>query len=238
MSHNPEPAQYLVARLQEEGRGRAVRLGVVDAEAVLDDLVDGHDRDAVVGGEPLEEPEARRRAVLAEHLADHRDRRQPREPREIDRGFGVPTALEHSTRTGAEREHMAGAGEVAGPAPGVEHLADGERTVGGADAAARGTWSIDTVNAVSLPATSGATIGPMSSSSSRRMSHGMHTRPRAQRSMKFTDSGVTQLAAIVRSPSFSRSSSSTTSTISPRRMRFSASSTVARFEFMWFLREG
>ena len=37
--------------------------------------------------------------------------------------------------------------------------------------------------------------------------------------MKLTASGVTHSAAIVRSPSFSRSSSSTTSTISPRRMR-------------------
>ena len=54
--------------------------------------------------------------------------------------------------------------------------------------------------------------------------HGMHTSPRAQRSMKLIASGVTHSAAIVRSPSFSRSSSSTTSTISPRRIRRSASS--------------
>ena len=55
----------------------------------------------------------------------------------------------------------------------------------------------------------------------------MHTSPRPQRSMKLTASAVTQLAAIVRSPSFSRSSSSTTRTISPRRIRLSASSIVA-----------
>jgi hypothetical protein len=89
------------------------------------------------------------------------------------------------------------------------------------------TWSTDTVNGVSLPARSDGTIGQKSSSSRRSASQGMHTNPRAQRSMKFTASGVTQHAAMVRSPSFSRSSSSTTSTISPRRMRLRASSMVA-----------
>src|SRR5436190_4502718 len=88
------------------------------------------------------------------------------------------------------------------------------------------TWSIDTVNAVSQPARSDGTIGHMSSVSSRSAPHGMQSRPRHHRNMKFTASGVTQLAAIVRSPSFSRSSSSTTRTISPRRIRLIASSTV------------
>ncbi len=46
------------------------------------------------------------------------------------------------------------------------------------------TWSIDTVNGVSLPARSDGTIGHMSSSSSRFESHGMHTSPRAHRNMK------------------------------------------------------
>src|SRR5262245_34788551 len=45
--------------------------------------------------------------------------------------------------------------------------------------------------------------------------------------MKFTASGVANSAAIVRSPSFSRSSSSTTTTNLPARMSSSASSIVA-----------
>ena len=45
--------------------------------------------------------------------------------------------------------------------------------------------------------------------------------------MKFTASGVANCAAIVRSPSFSRSSSSQTTTILPWRMSSSASSIVA-----------
>ena len=84
--------------------------------------------------------------------------------------------------------------------------------------------------------------GPAAPSAGRRArrgtpaSHGMHTSPRAQRSMKLTASGVTQLAAMVRSPSFSRSSSSTTRTISPRRMRFRASSMVANGSSVTLLR--
>ena len=49
-------------------------------EAVLDDLVDRDHRDAVLLGEQLEEREAGGRAVVVQHLADHRDRRQPGEP--------------------------------------------------------------------------------------------------------------------------------------------------------------
>src|SRR5437764_10853615 len=46
--------------------------------------------------------------------------------------------------------------------------------------------------------------------------------------MKLIAAGVTHSAASVRSPSFSRSSSSTTSTISPRRIRRNASSIYVR----------
>ena len=54
--------------------------------------------------------------------------------------------------------------------------------------------------------------------------------PRPWVAMKATDSGVTNCAAIVRSPSFSRSASSTTTTKRPERMSSIASSTVANGE--------
>jgi hypothetical protein len=84
-----------------------------------------------------------------------------------------------------------------------------------------------TVKGVSHPAISGSTIGSSSRASITSGAAGMQMSPRARCSMKFSALAVTQLAAICRSPSFSRSSSSTTSTISPRRIRLSASSTVA-----------
>ena len=178
------------------------------------------------GGEPLEVREARGRAVLAEHLADHRDRREPGEPREVDRGLGVAAPLEHATRAGAQREHVAGPVEVG--------------RAGGRGRGSGGWWCARSAAPMPLPAVDvvdrhrerrcrcrRGRAAPSARCRARRgdrASHGMHTSPRAQRSMKLTASGVTQLAAIVRSPSFSRSSSSTTRTISPRRMRFRASS--------------
>ena len=54
-------------------------------------------------------------AEAMEHFADHCDRRQAGEAREIDGSFGVTAALEHSTVPRAQREHVAGAHEVVGP---------------------------------------------------------------------------------------------------------------------------
>src|ERR1039458_1385080 len=50
--------------------------------------------------------------------------------------------------------------------------------------------------------------------------------------MKLIASAVTNSAARVRSPSFSRSSSSTTTTMRPARISSTASSTVAKFAFV------
>src|SRR4051812_42691213 len=91
------------------------------------------------------------------------------------------------------------------------------------------TWSIEIEKAVSQPAWPGGTIGGIASRSRYSGAVGMHTSPRAQRSMKLIASGLTHSAAIVRSPSFSRSSSSATRTISPRRIRRRASSMLANF---------
>ena len=71
-------------------------------------------------------------------------------------------------------------------------------------------WSTDTVKAVpNFEAEGVVTIMGMFNSSSRLPNIGTHNRPRASVIMKFTISGVTFSAAITRSPSFSRLSSST-----------------------------
>src|SRR5579859_4256740 len=67
----------------------------------------------------------------------------------------------------------------------------------------------------------------MPSSSRRRASTGMQTRPEPWRVMKLMCSGVTSSAATTRSPSFSRSSSSTTITNLPAAKSEIASGTVA-----------
>ena len=63
-----------------------------------------------------------------------------------------------------------------------------------------------------------------SSSSARERVSGAQSTPRAFLSIKFTFSGVIFSAAMIRSPSFSRSSSSTTITNLPSLKSFTASS--------------
>ncbi len=78
--------------------------------------------------------------------------------------------------------------------------------------------STDTVNAVRWLSVLSATISGSRSSSSRWPSTGMQITPLVWRIMNAIASGVMDSAAMMRSPSFSRSASSTTMTISPRAM--------------------
>jgi hypothetical protein len=71
------------------------------------------------------------------------------------------------------------------------------------------------------------TIMGIFSSSSRSPTMGTQISPRPYLAMKFTASGVAASAAITRSPSFSRSSSSTTTSIRPCRISSMAAAMVA-----------
>src|SRR6185312_15474192 len=72
-----------------------------------------------------------------------------------------------------------------------------------------------------------AVISGMRSASSRSSVSAAQIRPRPCRAMKLIAAGVIVSAAMVRSPSFSRSASSTTMTMRPARMSAMASSIVA-----------
>ena len=76
--------------------------------------------------------------------------------------------------------------------------------------------STETVNAVRYAVVFSATIIGSCSSSRRVPSSGMQTTPLVWRTMKPIVSGVVFSAAMIRSPSFSRLASSTTTTASPR----------------------
>ena len=78
-----------------------------------------------------------------------------------------------------------------------------------------------------------STISGRSSSSHRSAVIATQIRPRPWRAMKLMASGVTISAAKMRSPSFSRSSSSTTMICSPRAIRATASSTVRKSNFFF-----
>jgi hypothetical protein len=87
--------------------------------------------------------------------------------------------------------------------------------------------STATVKAVPRGASFRCVIGGRPSCSQRSPVRQRQIRPRACVAMKLTASGVANCAAITRSPSFSRSGSSTTTTIFPLRMSSTASSIVA-----------
>ena len=78
--------------------------------------------------------------------------------------------------------------------------------------------STETVKAVRCDSVLSATISGSRSSSSRSPSIGMQITPLVWRIMNAIDSGVIFSAAMMRSPSFSRSASSTTTTMLPRPM--------------------
>ena len=87
--------------------------------------------------------------------------------------------------------------------------------------------STETVNAVWNGDSFLAAIRSSPSSSQRSGVSARQIRPRASFAMKLIASGVANCAASVRSPSFSRSSASQTTTILPARMSSMASSIVA-----------
>ena len=87
--------------------------------------------------------------------------------------------------------------------------------------------STETVNAVPRRASLRCVIGVSPSSSHRSPVRQRQISPRACVAMKLTASGVANWAATTRSPSFSRSGSSTTTTIFPFRMSSTASSMEA-----------
>ena len=90
--------------------------------------------------------------------------------------------------------------------------------------------SIETVNAVSYRVRFWSVIIVRPSSSQRSGVSDRQIRPRAWVAMKLIAAGVMHSAAITRSPSFSRSGESTTTTIRPARISSTASSTVANGE--------
>ena len=78
------------------------------------------------------------------------------------------------------------------------------------------TRSTDTVNAVRIDSVLSTTINGRSSTSARSSDIGAQITPDVWRIMNAIFSGVMASAAMMRSPSFSRSSSSTTTRNSPR----------------------
>ena len=196
------------------------------AAAVLDQVGDRDHLEAVELAVADQVLDPRHRAVLVHDLADDAGRREAREPRQVDRRLGLARALEHAagrarsgkTWPGWTRSYAVEVGSIATWI--VRARSWAEMPVETPSRA-----STETVNAVPKGVSFWSVIWRSPSSSHRSGVRQRQIRPRACVAMKFTASGVTNCAAIVRSPSFSRSSSSTTTTNRPARISSIASST-------------
>ena len=112
--------------------------------AVGDEVLDGAELQAVLLLEAQQFGHAGHRAVVVDDFRQHARRTQPRQPREIDGGLGVAGAAQHAAVAVAQRENVAGPGEVA--RAGCRRFgeqADGPGAVGGGDARGDALGGID-----------------------------------------------------------------------------------------------
>ena len=183
----------------------------------------------------LEQPLARRPvAGRAENLAKHAGRRQPGQSGQIDRALGMAGAAQHAPLFRHQRKQMPGADEVGRLARRIDDRLDRLRPLLGRDAGLR-VAMIDRHGEAEFPsgAVFDSTMGCSFSRSQTSGRIGMQSCPRPCVIMKLTISGVTFSAAQMKSPSFSRSSASTTMTTSPR-----AIASTRRVDFRKRIRHG
>ena len=127
---------YIVQNLVLVGVAPPVLVGV--APPVLAQLLDGDERQVVLGGKFPQLRHALHAAIVVVYqLAEHARRRATRQPREVHRRLGVTRALQHAPVARAQREDVAGAVEPAGRGLGVGQRTECGGPVGGADAGAR-----------------------------------------------------------------------------------------------------
>ena len=141
-----------------------------------------------------------------------------------------PGAPEHAAQAGAEREDVSRLDEVVRRRARVDRDLDRARAVGRRDARGDALARLDRDR--EGRAERRLVVVASSAAARARRSAPRSGRGRSARApcvaMKLTASGVANCAAMVRSPSFSRSASSTTTTNLPERMSSIASSMVAK----------
>ena len=122
-----------LAVLGGQANGCAALDELLVAAAVLDEIGDGDHLQAVLLAVGDEVGDARHRAVVLHHLANHAGRDEPSEPGEVDGGFGLADALQHTAGLSAQREDMARLDDVARAARRVDRNLDRAGAVAGGD---------------------------------------------------------------------------------------------------------
>ena len=104
------------------------------AAAVLDQIGNGADLQAVLGGKFLQVGQARHGAVIVHDLADHGGRAGAGHAGQVAAGFGMAGAHQHATIHRLQREDMARLHQIAGLGIGCHGGLHGAGTVSGGDA--------------------------------------------------------------------------------------------------------
>ncbi len=194
--------------------------------AVGDEFFDRDDRQIVFAGECGEFIAVGTVPFGVQHFAQDAGGVEAGHAGEIDGRFGMASAAEDAPFFGDQREHVAGAVKIAGDGFGVGECADGGRPFGGGDAG----FCAAVVNGNGVRRAEGRSVRPgvhlwrQFQSLADVGENRAQSWPRPWVIMKFTSSGVAFSAAAMKSPSFSRSSASTTMTTRPWRMAATASS--------------
>ncbi len=125
----------LAVAQRHPGRGDALDQ-LLEPAPVGDQVGDGDQREVVLVGEDTQfvRPGHAGRVLLADDLAQHARRAQARQHGQVDGGLGVPGPAQHAAVAGAQRHHVARAGEVGRRGLGIGEQPDRVRTVGRRDA--------------------------------------------------------------------------------------------------------
>jgi len=112
-----EPVDAVAADLERsEARRKGAARGRLDEvlarHSVGDEVLDGDDGELMRAREVLKSSERRRCAGRAHHRGESGHRLEPGEPAEIDRGFDMPRADEHTTRSRASRKEVSGNDQI------------------------------------------------------------------------------------------------------------------------------
>ena len=184
---------------------------LLGAPAVLDEVGHRHHLEPVrARSTATRSGHAGHGAVVVHDLADDPGRVEPRQAGQVDRRLGLPGALQHAARARPQREDVARLHQVLGAAARVDGHLDGAGPVGGRDAGGDALPRLDGYREGGAEArlVVAASWGAAAALSARSAVRARQISPRPCLAMKLMASGVTNWAAMVRSPSFSRSSSS------------------------------
>ena len=211
-----EQAPFAERRVMDR-RDRDLRDELLGAAAVGDEIGDRADLDRVRLREHDQLAHPRHRAVVVHDLADDAGWAQARDPREVDRGLRMAGADQGAPpRRAFNGNTWPGVAMSCGCVSGLMATAIVRaRSAAEMPVVTPVRASIEAVNAVSNLAFCERAIIGRPRCATRSLVSARQMRPRALRAMKLTTSAVANCAGMTRSPSFSRSSSSTRITMRP-----------------------